>query len=204
MKIKNLLVLGFLVVNLMTYAHSATSPSEVMVTIKEVWVSPNADCTGMTRIYNNPSATAQDMVDGPTFGSVTVPNGTYQCVAWKMSDYLSFRPVANDAPGCTAGTNYDVDLFRDEDPDLTSTCPDGSVITATGSTSTRSEDNMCIYLSVNGNNTNYGMRPTEPFLLTSPYVVDGDQNGTMVTDFTGKVANNFGDCECQPPVFGFR
>lgn len=40
--------------------------------------------------------------------------------------------------------------------------------------------------------------------LTSPFVVSGSKTGIFYVDATGKVDGSGGNCELQPPVFGFR
>ncbi|MFN0118062.1 MAG: hypothetical protein ACKVQC_07225 [Elusimicrobiota bacterium] len=167
-------------------------------------MSPNANCTNMTRVYNDPNPSYQNMVNGPSFGQVNVNNGTYQCVAWKMSDILQYRPIANDGNDCVANTLYTRDLFRTNVPAETSTCPDGTVITGTGTMLSQVEDKMCIYLSVNGNNSANGMIATDPMALSNPFVVSSDTQGTMVTDFTNKISDVGSECDCDAPVFRFR
>lgn len=202
MKIKHFMVLGSLLVFATTRAIAVTSPTEVNVKIYELWVSPNADCTSMTKVFEDTSPSYQDMTEGPTFGSMTVPNGTYQCIAWKMSDLLQFTPQSVD--GSCLVQQYTRDLFRANIPAETSTCPDSTVLTGTGSLASPVEDRMCIYMSVNGDNSNVGNIPSSPMQLTSPYVVSGNQTGTMVTNFTNKIDGSQPDCDCLPPVFGFR
>src|SRR5687767_10622654 len=107
MKRKNLTSYFVLVTAALLVAHTpiraAVSPSEVNIKIYELWISPNADCSGLTRVYNEPDASAQNMVNGPTFANVNVANGTYHCVAWRMSDIISYRPAANDGNDCVQG-----------------------------------------------------------------------------------------------------
>src|SRR5688572_12161410 len=47
------------------FSANTGSPQSVNLKIYELWISPNADCTELTRIYNNPSASYQNMVTGP-------------------------------------------------------------------------------------------------------------------------------------------
>jgi len=183
---------------------AATDPSEVNIKIYELWVSTNSDCTNMTRIYNEANPSYQNMVNGPTFGQASVPNGTYNCVAWKMSDILSYRPAANEGNDCVQGTLYTRDLFR-ADSTEPSICPDGATINGTGTMANQIEDKMCIYVSVGGSNDpDAGMEPSNPFTLTNAFVVNGDVNGTMVTDFRGKVIDAGNECDCEAPDFSFR
>lgn len=177
------------------------SPQEVNLKIFDFWVSPNADCTDMVRVYDNPSADYQNMVTGPVFGSLVVPNGTYNCVAWKMSDVITLKPdFTSDGGHCVQGTTYTRDLFRMGDSSMT---PGGATINAT--TSLVTPDNMYIYVSVDGNNTsNSGTTPSSPGKLNQPYVVGGDNNATLVVDFTNGIEDTGGSCSPEGVSFGFR
>ncbi len=184
---------------------AATSPSEVNIKIYKLWVSRDANCNNLTLIYNNPNATYQNMVAGPEFGEIDVANGAYTCVAWLMSDIISYRPVANDGNDCVANTLYTRDLFRSDNGSGSHTCPDGTVKTGSGTNASPVEDGMCIYLSVSGSNDNEaGHSPSLPFVMGSPFIVNSNKTGEMVTDFTNKISDVGSECDCDAPEFDFR
>jgi hypothetical protein len=176
------------------------SPQRVDLKIYELWASPNADCTGLTRIYNDPAAPYQDMVAGPTFGTLTVANGTYHCIAWKMSDIVTVYPdFLSDIGNCVPGVPSTKDLFRVGDTSLT---PDGVTINAT--TSIVTEDTMYVYLSTQGDDLNVATIPSQPGKLVNPYVVSADNTAFMVTDFTNGIEDLGSVCSPEGVVFSFR
>jgi len=177
------------------------SPQEVNLKITEFWISPNADCTGLTRIYNDPSAGYQNMVAGANFGQLGVANGTYQCIAWKMSDVITLKPdYTSDGGQCVQGTTYTRDLFRNGDVAM---APDGTVINGTASIA--SPDGMWIYLSTTGNdNPNSGTVPSQPGILQNAYVVQSNSRAVMVADFTNGIHDLGSECSPEEVRFGFR
>jgi hypothetical protein len=179
------------------------SPQSVNLKIYEFWVSANADCSGLTRVYNESNPSYQNMVTGPTFGSMTVPNGTYPCIAWRMSDVVTLVPdYTSDGGQCVQGVTYTRDLFRPGDVSIS---PDGATINGSGAVSSPIEDFMWIYLSTGGNNTtNSGTKPTEPGLLGSPYIVSANNNAILVTDFTNGIEDTGGSCSPETVSFSFR
>lgn len=178
--------------------------SEVNIKIFKVWVSPNTDCSEATLVVSNDAPTAQNMIDNPTLGHGSVPNGTYPCVVLKMSDLITGKPsYTSDSAHCTPSTNISIDVFRSDNSDP-STCPDGTSITGTGTNSSGAEDDPCLYMSTAGSDSNEGWRPSSPFPLNGAFVVNGDLTGTFVADFRGKIEDAGGECGIQPPVFGFR
>jgi hypothetical protein len=182
------------------FAVDVGDASEVNIKIFKMWVSPNTDCTDARLVYNNASATYQNMVDNPTFGTGSIPNGTYPCVVLKMSDLINGKPNYNSTSGhCLTNTTVNLDVFR-ADNDSSSTCPDGTQISGR----TDAEDDPCLYMSTSGSDSNVGWLPTSPFPLVGALRVSGDFVGTFVSDFRGKIEDAGGECGIQPPVFGFR
>ncbi|MCG3205841.1 MAG: hypothetical protein KCHDKBKB_02564 [Elusimicrobia bacterium] len=181
------------------------SPQAVRIKFYEFWVSQNANCSDMTRLYNDSSASYQDVTNNISFGDITVPNGTYPCVAVKFSDIVELVPnFTSDGGNCVQGTTYSRDLFRGGD---TSTSPDGSVINGSGNASPpgQVENTMYAYFSTSGNNTtNSGMAPSEPALISTPFIVNGDNTATFVWDFTNGIEDTGGSCSPESVTFGFR
>jgi hypothetical protein len=196
----------FLTLIITTPAFSAEigSPQSVKIKFYEFWISPNADCSDMTQIYNETSPSYQDVVVGPTFGSPTVTNGTYPCVAYKISDVVKLTPNFNsDSGNCQTGVEITRDLFRGGD---VSQSPTGTVINGSGTNpSSQVENTMYIYLATSGNNTtNTGQIPSQPALLTTPFVVSGATTGPAVFDFTNGIEDTGGSCSPETVSFSFR
>jgi len=178
--------------------------SEVNMKIYKLWVSPNTDCSDATMVFQDASPVAQNMITNPTFGNATLPNGTYPCIVLKMSDLITGKPAYTSTAGnCTPSTNISIDVFRADNND-TSTCPDGSVVTGTGTNASGAEDGPCLFMATTGSNSNVGWRANSPFPLTAPLVVNGNLTGTFVSDFRGKIQDAHGACGIEPPVFGFQ
>lgn len=180
------------------------SPQSVKIKFYEFWISPNADCSSMTQIYDEASPSYQDVVTGPTFGSPTVINGTYPCVAYKISDLVKLTPNFNsDSGNCQTGVEITRDLFRGGD---VSQSPTGTVINGSGTNPAgHVENTMYIYLATSGNNTtNTGQIPSQPALLTTPFVVNGATTGTAVFDFTNGIEDTGGSCSPETVSFSFR
>jgi hypothetical protein len=190
------------------FAADVGSPEAVNVKLYELWVSRNADCTNMTRVYNNSNPDYQNVAANISFGRVAIPNGVYHCIAFKMSDIMQIVPAfTSDSGNCVQGVTYTRDLFRGGD---TSIAPDGTVYNGSGTNPTgQIEDGMYVYLSTNGTTGDdaSGTRPTLPDIMTSPYVVSGDNVATMVWDMTNGVEDvgvASGGCSVETVVFGFR
>lgn len=115
------------------------TPTSVKIKLKEVWLSTNANCSGGTRIYNNPSPVGVEITTAPDLGYGRLAEGTYQCVIIVMSDLIEYTASAN-AGTCTAGQTYTKDLCHTGDSSIN---VDGTTVTCADST----EDTMTLYVS---------------------------------------------------------
>lgn len=182
-----------------SFAANVGNPSYVGIKVYEARASANTNCSNSIRIFADSSPSYKDMAGTPTFGNGTVPNGTYPCLAIKMSDRIEARPAfTSDAGNCTPSTLVVLDVARG---DLTQD-PVTGVQTAT---TNGGEDIVWLYISTTGSdNVNAPWTPATPFRLQNPFVVSNDKVGTFVTDFAGKVRDQFGSCDCDAPTFSFR
>jgi hypothetical protein len=176
-------------------------PSYVKVKVYEIRLFQDANCSGGgLSIYSNAAPSYQDMANSPTLGSGAIPNGTYQCLAMKMSDQIHVSPVSATGP-CAVGSDYVQDVAHDD----TAIDPDGTqhVLGAPGT-----EDIVWLYVRIGGNNSNNGnqhsWQPTGGIPLTSPLVVSGNQSRTMVFDFSNRIGNDGGQCSIDAPTLSFR
>jgi len=92
---------------------AVTSASSLKLKIYQVSVSASTDCSSPITILSSSSGTETDFMTDPVIGSGSVPDGTYPCMMITMDDVIKYKPLANDLPGCTAGTEYTADLCRD-------------------------------------------------------------------------------------------
>lgn len=227
-------------------ALAVTSPSELKITVYQVSVSLNADCSNPQTILSSTTGTETNFLSSPSLGSGAIPNGTYNCIMITMDDVIKFRPTANDGATCTAGTEYAIDLCRangggQADQDYQSY---SDVLVGTTSTSTQCAgtnqivgsggiaNKVTLYLRTTGLDNNHtdadfvsawkkgtaaalsndsngsnNMGPSvdrpHGLQLASPFVVSAAKTGIFYVDATNKVVGG-GNCELQPPVFGFR
>ncbi len=181
-------------------------PRYVNVKVYEVRLSQNANCTGGISVFRNASPSYQDWVNSPTLGSGAIPNGTYNCVMVKMSDYIHYTPSTTDGSWthgvCTVGTDNVLDVAHDEiaiDPDGNSQ--------SLGVEGTESIVWLYVRTGATGTGQNTWV-PTGGIALTSPLVVNGDGTHTMIFDFSNQVSEVFNNgawqCGCEAPTMGFR
>ena len=193
---------------------SVVDPTTMKVKLYELWVSSNADCSGtFTQVYDDDDAEYQNMLEGPTFGSGELADGTYNCVAMVISDNIQFIPETTEG-NCASGTTYTLDVCRSGEGEMggegnitSSKLPNGTEVSCTGSfsggTQTLGDDKVAVYLSTSGTDDGQAFVPTSPLSLASAFVKAGAAQVTFIVDGTGKVESNGSQCDMQPPTFGF-
>jgi hypothetical protein len=205
-----LVVSGFLSVTNMSFANviGGVDPGYVKVKVFEIRVAASADCSNGMTVFQNAAPGYLDMVNNPTLGSGAIPNGTYNCVMMKMSDFIHFTPKTDNTPPwsnnvCHVGSDSVADVGHDS----IATAPDGTVQTL-GNKGT--ENIVWLYIRTGaptGQNIN-AFIPTGGIPLISPLVVHGDGAHTMVFDFDGGVGeeqdNGSWACDCDAPTLSFR
>jgi len=178
---------------LATPLYALTNPSQVLMKIEEVRLSPNADCSAPVSVFSTASPTPEDMVSNPTLGRGAIPNGVYRCLMIHMSDEITYTPAQDDGTSCLASTTYTRDIFRTGD---SSTAPDGSLIAGRGaSAQSGTEDFPWTYFSTGGSHSNTCYQPSSPCVLSSPIVVSGDHTSTFVMDFDNQIDGSGSFCD---------
>lgn len=180
-------------------AAETTSPSSVLMKIYGVAVSTSQNCTNPTVIFNSDTATVTDFVKKPDIGGGAPGDGTYPCVIIKMSDFIRFKPKTSIAY-CNANSTYTLDVCQ---TGTTSTSWDGVSTNCQGSLTSGQESVVYLYLSRNGATGNAGFTPETALPMSGDFVVQGKAFAKFVANFTNKVSNDNGECDCQPPDFGF-
>jgi hypothetical protein len=189
----------------------AADTSSAKLTAYEFWISENETCDDPIQVFEDADGKEVDMLDGPSIGSGAVPAATYNCVIMVMSDQVKFVPATTTGV-CEAGEEYALDVFRpySETEIPTSVLPDGTEVVGEAG-----EQKVAIFISTLSTSTGGGeggnafapataSTKTDGINLDSALVVTEDASGTMVMDTSGKVESNSGDCDMQPPVFGFK
>jgi hypothetical protein len=201
-----------------TNADSGIDPTSVSAKIYEIAVSTSAECTSLTSIYSatDPSYTA--FTDNPDLGTGTLVNDTYKCIVIEMSDQIQFVPSHTSTTGnCVSGTTYTLDVCGQGNDSNTASLIDGTTTTCAAS----QDDRVAIWLSTlstslpknpdndEGNTGNpfaaaTTARTIDGFALENAPVVSGATTMTFVADFTSRVADRNGICECESPNWGFE
>jgi hypothetical protein len=194
------------------YAQGVVSPSSVMVKVYEMRVSRNSNCSGATSVFNTASPTAVNLFASPGFGSAVISTGTYHCVMFHISDFISFTPQTTEGT-CVAGTainNFDIFQSGNGQPD--SIDPNGMhIIASAGPT----EDRPWIYFSdaasaaatqAPGPNLSC-VQPTpgtSNACLMAPFNVFSDQSRSLVLDFDNQIGPFGGPCTAHAPTLSVR
>jgi len=188
-------------------AKAVTNPSSVKIKIFEMRLSQSANCSNSITVFSNGAGTTQDMVNNPTLGAGAIPNGSYKCVMVKISNLISYVPVAIDG-ACVPGTTYQRNIFR---AGSTSVDPNGNVIHGQGATSSDLiEVDFWAYFAIGGTVSGQGNScnsPSNACTLSTPITITSDRTGTLVTDFDGQIdgsSNGGTTCDLKPPSFTFR
>ncbi len=125
-------------------------PSSIQIGMYALWISQNADCSNAVLVQDN-GTTAQykDFVASPTLFTGTPANGSYKCVAVKMSDVIKFQSATAFAQ-CALNTDYTIDIYRsDNSSDPSGVFKDINLnpITASGTDQAPVDDHVTIILT---------------------------------------------------------
>ena len=162
-----------------------------------------------------------DFAGTPDLGSATIANGTYNCVATKMWDNITFSPAAATASGnCVAATNYTQDICAsDSASDLTMVYnPDNSSSYGCTLDATGSNEWIWVYFSTSStDNSNSSLAdlendwhpPTSDNLsngvpLGAALVVSSTSSGNLKTTITDRIYDDGSKCEMVKPAFSFE
>ncbi len=186
------------------FAGDTGDPSAVGLKIYGAWVSAHADCSEPVAIFSDAAATYRNMVEHPSFGSGAIPNGTYPCVIFKVSDAIKTTSAFNSTSGhCISGHEYIQDIFRNSEA---SSCPDGSSVSGVDN-AVGAEQHPCVYFAVGGGGEGAFGPGARAIPIASAWTINADSDATFVMDFTNKMIDSGSlgnDCGVDPPVMSFR
>ncbi|MBT5855754.1 hypothetical protein HOH87_03865 [bacterium] len=206
MKIWGLLITAILFTTLVNGA----DPAFLKVKVYRFAVSESAFCTDPVVVVNNTDPEYKNVLDSPDFGSGELADGTYNCVIIEMSDNIKYASTSTTGT-CTADEDETSDVCGNNGSEDVINPIDGSTTTCDGT-----ENKVWLHLSTASTSTGGGdgVTPwkapttssdaTKGFQLSSNLVVSGATIGQFVTDGTGKIDGSGGQCEMQPPTFGFN
>lgn len=198
-----------------TLAHGADlglDPQDLKVKVYKFAVSTSEYCTNPITVFSNANPVYEDMLNSPTFGTGSIPHGTYKCVMLEMSDVIKFSPAQNSDSGtCVLGQEETLDVCRANNAETTKTL-NGPVVNCIDG-----EDKVVLYLSVSSTNGGDELSAFQPprsgelgygLHLGSALKVTQSTSGTLVINGLGQVSdrdnNGVRECELNAPAFSFR
>ncbi len=186
---------------------AAVDAASFKLKVYKMAVSTSALCTDLQTVYSN-SNPDYITFDGSSIGAANVPNGTYSCIVFEVSDTIKFTPSADVGGSCLGNTEYSRDVCRSD--------AGGTLIDGSSFTCENSEQRMAIYLSTAS--TSVGADEANPFLpptsesdatrgmkLNGAFEVSATGTATFIVDVNDIVdVDGGGECDMQPPGWGFE
>jgi hypothetical protein len=122
-------------------------PSSISLGMYALYVSSNADCSGYTTLVDHGTAVDyEDFAANPTLFEASPADGSYPCVALRMSDVIRFQPATTFGT-CVAGTDYQQDIYRSDSDSIPWVDMDLNPIVGTGSDSIPVDDHVTIVMT---------------------------------------------------------
>lgn len=84
----------------------AVAPFQINITVHEVWLSTNTNCTSPIKVIDTGSSgRTSNIVKGPDLGGGTLPpDGTYPCLILVIKDNIQVVPSANGSIAADGGS----------------------------------------------------------------------------------------------------
>ncbi|MEA2722518.1 MAG: hypothetical protein QOH59_289 [Gemmatimonadales bacterium] len=145
-------------------------PAAVRIGMYGLWISPNGDCSNAILVQDyGATASIKDFVQTPVLFSADATEGSYQCLLVRMSDVIGFTP-ATTFGNCTAGADYEGDVYREGESDWKDV--DLNTITGTGTDEVPSDDRVTLVMTTDTAAAQArGFSTHQTLLLASPLVV---------------------------------
>ena len=171
-----------------------------------IYLSKDPYCSSPIEVFTTQEPGFVDFIGGPTIGQLDNSkfhyDGTYRCVAIKMSETVQFVP--NLGTGiCAAGTRFETNLCN---AGMTTTGIDGTTSTCTAA----GTDNVFIYLSTGSTAATFNAS-TNPFIpptiaapnnginLAVPITINGSLNARLIFNAYGRIEVLNGTCQINNP-----
>ncbi len=214
MRILQMLIFSTLLFFTSQVAMAGVDPSSATWTLYKVYLYESADCTGAPQVVlDDTTGVSEDFVNNPTMSSVSnVDSGTYNCVAIKISDEVTFVPSADSGSECVSGTSYTISVCQssqtsqDADTGASTTCTDGAdtvwVYLSTWASTAQSMDTFTppsTQGESSGINLGSALTVSEDGTTTGTFIID--TTGTVDTAATG--ADGADVCDMAQPTFSF-
>ena len=170
-------------------------PASLRIGVYALYISPNTDCSAPVLVQDyGATASDKDFVVNPILFTGSPAEGSYQCVAIKMSDVIRVIPDTTFGT-CIAGVEYPGDIYRDGETDWKDV--DLNPIIGTGSDSFPADDRVTILLTRDTTAAiARGFSGNQTLDLSSNLIVPGQ--GTFYWNGDGTVSDAGGQCGVNP------
>jgi len=162
-----------------------------------------------------------DFANTPDLGNASIANGTYNCVATRMWDNITFSPkTTTTTNNCVAADNYTQDICASDNassltsvynPDTSSTyncsldaTPANEWVWIYFSTASTDSDNETLLDLESDWNPPTVAKPSNGVPLASALVVNAASSGSLKTTITNRVADDGSECMMYKPAFSFQ
>ena len=162
-----------------------------------------------------------DFYGTPDLGSATIPNGTYNCVATKMWDNITFSPKLTTTSGnCAAASDYTQDICASDNassltmvynPDNSSSyscsldaTPENEWVWVYFSTSSTDSDNSTLADMENDYHPPTSDNLSNGIPLGAALVVSSTSSGNLKTTISNRIADDTTECQMYKPAFSFQ
>jgi len=178
-------------------------PSSISLGMYALYVSSNADCSDYTTLVDHGTAVDyKDFATNPTLFEASPTDGTYNCVALRMSDVIRFQP-ATSFGACDASVEYQQDIYRSDSDDDPWKDMDLNDIVGTGSDSIPVDDHVTIVMTTDtAAAMGRGFSQNQIIPLGSALVVPG--SNTFYWGSQGSVATDGTFCGLEKGTPAFR
>lgn len=198
---------------LVNAADVGLDPQNLKVKVYKFAVSTSVYCTNPITVFSNANPAYEDLLNSPTFGTGSIPHGTYKCVMLEISDVIKFSPDQNsDSGGCNLGVESTLEICRADNAETNKNL-NGPIVNCING-----EEKVVLYLSVGSTNSGDGLTAFQPptiselgygQFLGAALKVSQSSSGTLVINGLGEVSdidNGSGGrkCELNAPAFSFR
>ena len=196
--------------------------------ISKVYLYTDAYCTTgkqvitvRGQVVTPGEANKMDFANTPDLGSDNISTGTYNCVATKMWDNITYSPkLTTTSASCAAADNYTQDICASDsassltsvyNPDTSSTyncsldaTPANEWVWIYFSTASTDSDNETLLDQESDWNPPTSDNLSNGVPLASALVVSAATSGRLKTTITNRVADDGSECMMYKPAFSFQ
>jgi hypothetical protein len=170
-------------------------PAALVIGTYALYLGASADCSDLKLVQSNgASGSVEDLMASPLLFSASPQDGSYACMAMKMSDVIHVVPTSSFG-GCAAGHDYVNDIYRKDENDWVDT--DYQLVEGHGDDVNPVDDGVTLFMTTDANAailTGINMHQAIP--LGAPLKVPGQT--TFYWDAAGTVVDEDGACTIEP------